>query len=95
MAQQAARRHRVKISATIDAELLQAVDAFVKEHPGFNRSKVLDEALWLWHARQQEIAIEAQHTAPQDDREREEHAAWRRIQAATAQRIFRDRLSEE
>ncbi len=85
---------RVKLSVTLSAELLRAVDAFVKEHAGYNRSKVLDDALCLWYARQQEQAIEAQHRAPQDDREREEHAAWRRIQAAAAERIFRPRTAD-
>ena len=85
---------RVKLSVTLSAELLQAVDAFVNEHAGYNRSKVLDDALRLWCAHQQEQAMEAQFTAPQDEREREEHAAWRRIQAAAAERIFRPRTAD-
>ena len=95
MAQKVAERRRVKISATIDADLLATVDAFVEGHAEFDRSKVLNEALRLWYERQQEQAIEAQHRAPQDDREREEHAAWRRIQAAAAERIFRPRSTDQ
>lgn len=44
---------RVKITVTLDADLLQAVDAFVADHPGLDRSNVLDQALLLWNARQQ------------------------------------------
>ena len=94
MVRKARGRRRVKISVTLSAELLRAVDAFVKEHAGYNRSKVLDDALRLWCAHQQEQAMEAQFTAPQDEREREEHAAWRRIQAAAAERIFRPRTAD-
>jgi metal-responsive CopG/Arc/MetJ family transcriptional regulator len=42
------QRHRVKISATVDPELLDGVDAYIREHPGRDRSKVIDEALMLW-----------------------------------------------
>ncbi len=94
MVRKAREGRRVKLSVTLSAELLRAVDAFVNERSGYNRSKVLDDALRLWYARQQEQAIEAQHRAPQDDREREEHAAWRRIQAAAAERIFRPRTAD-
>ena len=94
MVRRARGRRRAKLSVTLSAELLRAVDAFVNEHAGYNRSKVLDAALRLWYARQQEQAIEAQHRAPQDEREREEHAAWRRIQAAAAERIFRPRTAD-
>ena len=95
MARRAVERRRVKISATLDPELLQAVDAFVAEHAGLDRSKVLDDALRLWCAHQQEQAMEAQFTAPQDEREREERAAWRRIQAAAAERIFQPRTADQ
>ena len=91
MVRQARERRRVKISVTLSAERPRAVAAFVKEHAGYNRSKVLDDALRLWYAHQQEQAMEAQFTAPQDEREREEHAAWKRMQAAAAGRLLRAR----
>lgn len=94
MARSAVERRRVKISATIDPELLRAVDAYVAEHTELDRSKVLDDALRLWCAHEQDKAMEAQFTAPQDEREREERAAWRRIQAAAAERIFQPRAPD-
>jgi hypothetical protein len=84
-------RHRVKISATVDPRLLKAVDRFVEEHSGFDRSKVIDEALHLWYAREQERAMEEQYAAPQSPEEQVERAAWRDVQAAAAERIFRPR----
>jgi len=89
MAQRAAERRRVKVSVTVEPDLLRAVDAFVQAHEGSDRSKVFDEALYLWYARQQQEAMEAQFAAVPSTEEREERAAWRRIQAAAAERIFR------
>ena len=82
-----AQRHRVKISATVDPELLDGVDAYIREHPDRDRSKVIDEALYLWLKQEQDRAMEAQFAAP-DDRPEHEVAAWRAIQEAAARRIF-------
>lgn len=89
MAQTIKDRRRIKISATVDADLLQAVDAFVDTHDGSNRSQVIDEALHLWQKRELDRAMEAQCLAPQSEQEREERAAWRHIQQAATQALFR------
>lgn len=81
-----AQRHRVKISATVDPELLAGVDAYIREHPDRDRSKVLDEALMLWLTHEQDRAMIEQYA--EDDRPEEEVAAWRAIQDAAARRIF-------
>jgi hypothetical protein len=91
MSQRTLERSRVKISATVDPRLLAAVDAFVAEHPGTDRSKVLDAALRLWYAREQERAMEAQYAAPQSPEEQDERAAWRAIRAAAVERTFHQR----
>lgn len=88
MAVRATERHRAKISVTVDPTLLKAVDAFVAQHEGWDRSKVIDEALYLWYAREQERAMEEQYAAPRSSEEREERAAWREIQYAAGERIF-------
>lgn len=93
MATRAGEPRRAKVSATVDAVLLREVDDFVADHPGLSRSEVLDDALRLWSARERERAIEKQYTDPitltEDDiAERE---AWRRIQRAATERIFRSR----
>lgn len=79
---------RTKVSVTVAPELLRAVDAFVLDHPGFDRSKVVDEALSLWYAREQAKAMEEQFTAPVSETEQAERAEWRRLQRAAAERIF-------
>ena len=79
---------RLKVSVTVDPRLLKVVDHFVAQHSGSDRSKIFDEALYLWYSRQQDRAMETQFLAPQSDAEREELAAWRQIQSAAAKRIF-------
>jgi mRNA interferase MazF len=78
----------VKVSLTVAPELLQAVDSFVAEHPEFDRSKVVDDALSLWCARRQAEDMEQQFAMPESSIEREERAAWRRIRRAAAARTF-------
>jgi hypothetical protein len=71
-------RHRVKISATVDPELLDGIDAYVTEHPGTGRSSILDEALALWLAQQQHREMEEQFAG--EDAPQEERRQWRRVQ---------------
>jgi Arc/MetJ-type ribon-helix-helix transcriptional regulator len=77
--------NRVKVSVTLDPELLEAVDGFVQEHPGQDRSKVIDQALQHWYARQQEVAMEAQYTQG-NDAPATERSAWRATRRAAATR---------
>jgi Arc/MetJ-type ribon-helix-helix transcriptional regulator len=81
----------MKISVSVDARLLAAVDAFVAEHPGTGRSTVIDEALRLWYAREQERAMEIQFAAPESPAEHGERAAWRRTRRAADGRRFSPR----
>jgi hypothetical protein len=84
-------RHRVKISATVDPELLKGVDAYVQNHPGAGRSTIIDEALELWLARQQDRAMEDQFAAP-DDIPEDELRQWNAVLDANARTMFgRDR----
>ena len=82
-----ARQRRVKLSVTVDSQLIQMVDAFLSGQPELDRSKVMDEALALWCEREQARAMEGQFAtrSPAEDSER---AEWSRIQRAAAQRVF-------
>lgn len=88
MAQRAVRRQRTRISVTVAPHLIQAVDTFVAENPKTDRSRVIDDALALWLARQQDQAMEAQFAEPVSETEAAERAVWRRIQDAAATRSF-------
>jgi hypothetical protein len=84
---------RAKVSATVDAELLEEVDRFVAEHPGLTRGEVLDDALRLWSARERERTMEElyAHPSPLSEEDAAEWRSWRAIQRASAARLFRDR----
>lgn len=83
------RPKRAKIGSTIDAGLLRALDNFVAQHPELDRSKVIDEALRLWLAREQAKAMAEQFRGPRSTAEQEEQRAWHDIQTASARRILR------
>lgn len=78
-------RRRVKIGATLDPELVAAVDAHVAGTPGLDRSAVIDDALRLWSERQQELAMERQI---REDVVRfgEEQRDWGSVRAAAARK---------
>lgn len=78
-------RRRVKVGATLDPDLVALVDAYVADNPGADRSAVIDDALQLWHERQQEIAMERQlrEDASRLNPERED---WHRVRGAAARR---------
>ncbi len=86
----AKRGTRVKIGATLDPDLVAAVDLYVTSNPGLDRSTVIDDALRLWHARQQELAMERQllEDAGRDDAER---SGWKTIRKEAAKRRFNAR----
>lgn len=85
------RRRRVKISATLDPELLDGVDAYISAHPGVDRSSVIDEALRLWLAEEQDRAMEAQFDGPGPPED--EMRQWNAVLDAQA-RLARRRVRE-
>ncbi len=62
MAQPAVGRRRVKVSATLDPDLIHAIDTYVAARSGLDRSTIIDEALRLWYAEQQDRAVAARYT---------------------------------
>jgi len=73
------------VGATLDPDLLAAVDAHVAGTPGTDRSAVIDDALRLWHERQQAVAMERQL---REDAARYgvERRDWRRVRGAAARK---------
>jgi metal-responsive CopG/Arc/MetJ family transcriptional regulator len=89
MSQAIVQPETVEILVAVDKELIEAVDKAVERFPGLDRTKVFDEALRMWYAR--ELDAEAQYSEVESEEEAEEREIWRRIQAAAAERIFRAR----
>jgi hypothetical protein len=80
-------RRRVRISATVDPLLAQAVDAYVAAHAGLDRSAVINDALRLWYAHQQDLAIAAQYAADAERPPDNEWAAWQAIRREAGRRL--------
>jgi hypothetical protein len=78
---------RAKVSVSVDAGLLAAVDEFVAGRDGVDRSGVFDEALRLWHARRQDEAMATQFAEP-DDVDPAEWRSWRAIRDEAARRAL-------
>ena len=81
-------RRRVKVSATVNADLIAGVDAYVRDHPDLGRSAVIDDALLLWVGRLQDLAMERQLLKDRA-RPNAERAGWRRVRSVAAQRARR------
>lgn len=77
-----AQRSRPRITVTVDPEMLDEVDAYIREHEGADRSGIVDEALRCWYARLLHEALERQHSAPRSPEEMEERKAWKRVREA-------------
>ncbi len=82
------QKRRVKVGATLDPELIAAVDAHVAQHPGLDRSTVIDEALRLWQEHEQGVAMQRQLREDAKLYDDPERVAWRRIRDAAAARTF-------
>jgi len=91
MPEEAPARYRVKISATVDPDLLAEVDRFVRESPRYSRSRVIDDALHLWRRNELDRQMAAQYEAPLSDAEQDEMADWRRIRRAAATKALSKR----
>jgi metal-responsive CopG/Arc/MetJ family transcriptional regulator len=81
-------QRRVKVSVTLDPELLRTVDRAVEDNPDLDRSKIFDAALRLWTGQMQDQAMEEQFAGPVSNEERLEREAWKQIQIASARRLF-------
>jgi len=79
---------RARVTVTVDPKVLKAVDAFVGECPGADRSKVFDEALRLWYKERLGEAMEWQYQEELDEEQLREGDDWRTIQRAAAIRLF-------
>ncbi len=73
---------RPKLSITVDPDLLRVVDEYVDAHDGADRSKVIEQALELWTASQQDAAMEAQFRGA--DAPAHERIAWRSVRRSAA-----------
>lgn len=78
---------RVKVSVTVDPEILRIVDGYVAERGDLDRSKVMEQALVLWLTERQHAAMEEQFAG--DDKAPEaERRAWEAVRRAAVGRVL-------
>ena len=82
-----AQRLRPRITVTVDPDMLQEVDTYIREHEGVDRSQVVDEALRVWYGQILHEALVRQHATAKSPEERQERSAWKRIRAAQMPRL--------
>lgn len=82
-----------KVTVSLDAELVNAVDQEVRAHHVGSRSAVVEEALRLWQVEQQRRAIEQGTEAyyrSRSQKEQREDRTWTRLASWHAQRLWND-----
>ena len=84
-----AEQRRVKISVTVSASVLDAIDESAQTL-GTSRSRLIDQVLAQWRARQRELALARQYATPLTDSQQEESEAWDAIFDATAADMLAD-----
>lgn len=88
-------RTRPRITVTIDPDLLEEVDGYIREHMGTDRSGIVDEALRCWYAQTLHEALMRQHSASRSPEELEERLGWKRIRAEQSLRLRHKRQAPE
>ena len=72
-----------KVTITVPADVLSAVDSFVRDHPGLSRSAVCAKAITAWLQAEQDALI-ARYYNDQSPAERREDDQWRRLASQSA-----------
>ena len=73
----------VRVTITLPANALSAVDSYVREHPGVSRSSVCTKAITAWLQAEQDALIETYYKE-QSPAERQEDEQWRRLASQSA-----------
>jgi metal-responsive CopG/Arc/MetJ family transcriptional regulator len=58
------RRAKARITISVDPDMLAEIDAYVREHEGTDRSRVIGEALRGWYANVLRETLIRQDAAP-------------------------------
>ena len=91
MASKALSSVKVKVTASLDAVLVKAIDEFLKESKARSRSQLIEEALYNWHKEQKKQELERQieeYYLSLSNEDREEDRKWRDIAAQSAYHLW-------
>ena len=93
MASKTSSSVKVKVTASLDAELVETIDEFLRESGDRSRSQLIEDALRKWQKEQQRQKIESQieeYYLSLSDKEREEDRNWRKLAAQSAHHLWEE-----
>ena len=84
---------KVKVTASLDAELVKAIDEFLEEAKTGSRSQLIEAALRKWHNDQKKRELESQierYYLSLSNEEREKDRHWCEIAAQSAHHLWEE-----
>ena len=84
---------KVKITASLDPELVKEIDEHVKRSKARSRSQLIENVLRDWHRKQKEREIEnqiEQYYLSLSNDEKDEDRQWTKIAAESAKRLWEE-----
>jgi len=84
---------KVKVTTSLNAELVKAIDGFLQESEARSRSQLIEDILHAWHKEQKKREIEGQieeYYLSLSSEEREEDRQWSKIANKSAKHLWED-----
>jgi len=84
---------KVKVTASLDAELVKAIDEFLEEAKTGSRSQLIEYALRKWHKDQKKQELESQieqYYLSLSHEEQAEDRQWNKIAAQSAHHLWEE-----
>jgi len=84
---------KIKITASLDPELIKAIDGYLAQSNIRSRSRFIEDILRSWHHRQKKQEIESQieqYYLSLSAEEQEEDRKWTRITADSARHLWEE-----
>ena len=84
---------KVKVTTSLDAELVKAIDGSLKNLKARSRSQLIEDILRAWHKEQKMREFERQveeYYLSLSNEEREEERQWDEIAAKSAHHLWKD-----
>jgi metal-responsive CopG/Arc/MetJ family transcriptional regulator len=84
---------KVKVTTSLDAELVKAIDESLKALKARSRSQLIEDILRTWHKEQRKRELERQieeYYLSLSNEEREEERQWDEIAAKSAHHLWKD-----
>jgi metal-responsive CopG/Arc/MetJ family transcriptional regulator len=84
---------KVKVTASLDADLVKAIDGYLKVSEARSRSQLIEDVIRSWLTEQKKIKLESeieQYYRSLSEKERKEDQEWTDIAAQSVDKIWED-----